>query len=38
MTEPQLSLALEQRREITERLTPLFEEVSLDLNARTPSE
>lgn len=38
VTEPQLSLALEQRREITERLTPLFEEVSLDLNARTPSE
>lgn len=38
VTEPQLSLALEKRQEITERLTPLFAEVSLDLRARTPSE
>lgn len=38
VTGPQLSLALEKRQEITERLTPLFAEVSLDLRARTPSE
>lgn len=38
VTEPQFPLALELRKKITERLTPLFGEVALDLQARSPSE
>ena len=38
VTQAQLSLALEKREEILERLTPLFAEIHLDLKARTPSE
>lgn len=38
ITEAQLPLALEKRKEILERLGPLFSEICLDLKARTPSE
>lgn len=38
ITAPQLPLALENRDAILGRLIPLFEEVHLDLTARTPSE
>ena len=38
VTDAQLPLALDQRKEIMERLSPLFAEVGLDLRARAPSQ